>query len=812
MQIHYSIQPHVTGRPPKGEAGNTNPLHYKQGFRSKFTTVEEFAQDIADVGYLWSGTTFKSGVRTGGNFQLADTFSLDFDNQQEGAPTTVQDVLKQHPLADGIAVIYYSGSSTKELPRFRVVFRLDKPIRERRDYRLFCHRLHAVSADLFEGLDNTNDEARIWYGNTQGVAHLNANAAVDLDKLQALFSKLDERVQRNAENAAIRRVATRSELVKLGLMQEKDAFAGDPETDIEIFKLCLSHLPKWEGNGSGWYAENSWILGAAVESFGVDVAAEVLEAAWGSWPRDRHLYEELQQWERNHGNPAGFGSIVSAAQAASTWSNDCQDKLDQLQKEGLQKADFFETHQDVMDLAAVQEAFGCKPVSTATELQVHLQKMNTGDKLVAVDAAVTEMLGKNVKRAHRTAKARAINVFYGRPYTPQEIPLVVKRLQADQDASILKGAKPLHGLAAILSAVEEEDELGGYVVDRFIPAAAFTIIGGAPKVGKTSLITAACVRTLLNQEGAEGLETQKVSHLTIFSDDQKATVTGSFVRAAINGLGITTKEATERIGNRLHIYPSLTLDEDGIELLRTLAGDKPGGIFVIDSLASTASRLGVDENSAEIGGVIQTLRTAIQHVDPTATVLLIHHLAKGGSNNRSATDAFRGSSAITGAVDNQLLIERPTEKRNGNSVDQDLTNDRLIHLRGRTIGETKIVINGEFSYPKGKLHSASLKYVGTSEEYKAQQQQEDNDRSKKVKTRGDCLSDAEFEVYNHIGSRRGGAEQKHIPGNKGTVSKAIKVLLQEPALITKDESTGKWTKHQNADDRFNSPYHLQDLS
>ena len=186
MQIHYSIQPNVQGRPAKGQADTTNPLHYKQGFKPQFTTVEAFAKAVAEDGYLWSGTTFKQGVRTGGNFQLADTFSLDFDNQQAGKPTTVQDVLANHPLADGIAVIYHSGSSTQERPRFRVVFRLDKPIRDRREYRLFCHRLHAVSADLFEGLDNTNDEARIWYGNTGGVAHLNAGATVNLDKLQTL--------------------------------------------------------------------------------------------------------------------------------------------------------------------------------------------------------------------------------------------------------------------------------------------------------------------------------------------------------------------------------------------------------------------------------------------------------------------------------------------------------------------------------------------------------------------------------------------------------------------------------------------------
>ena len=319
-QIHYSVQPNVKGRPAKGKADTTNPKHYKQGFNPEFTTVEAFAKAVAEEGYLWSGSIFKGGVRTGGNFTLADSFSLDFDNQDVSKPTTVEDVLHHHPLAGGIALIYHSGSSTEQCPRFRVVFRLDKPIRDRREYRLFCHRLHAVSADIFEGLDNTNDEARIWYGNNKGAAHINSNAAVNLDKLSTLFAELDEHTQRSAENAAIRRVASRSELVKLGLMQGKDAFAGDPETDIAVFKLCLQHLPQWEGNGGGWYADNSWILGAAVESFGVDVAAEVLESVWGAWPRDRYLFEELQQqtqrpgWNRSRRRRTPF-TTASAAKA-----------------------------------------------------------------------------------------------------------------------------------------------------------------------------------------------------------------------------------------------------------------------------------------------------------------------------------------------------------------------------------------------------------------------------------------------------------------------------------------------------------------
>ena len=158
-----------------------------------------------------------------------------------------------------------------------------------------------------------------------------------------------------------------------------------------------------------------------------------------------------------------------------------------------------------------------------------------------------------------------------------------------------------------------------------------------------------------------------------------------------------------------------------------------------------------------------------------------------------------------------MLIERPSEKRNGNSVDKDLTDDRMIHLRGRTIGETKIVVNGQFDYPKGKLQSARLKFVGTSEEYAAQQQQEETAKSKNVKTRFESLSDSEIDVFNKIGSKRNGLEQKYIPGSKGTVSKALKSLTAEPPLVIKDEETGKWSRHPQADERINSPYHLQDV-
>ena len=120
-----------------------------------------------------------------------------------------------------------------------MLFRLDKPIRIVGT--IDCSVTGSMpSADIFDGLDNTNDSSS-GTQHQRRITHQQCSSH-DLDQLARLFGDLDE-----ASSATLRtplsRVATRSELVKLGLIKEKDAFAGDPETDIAVFKLCLQHCP-----------------------------------------------------------------------------------------------------------------------------------------------------------------------------------------------------------------------------------------------------------------------------------------------------------------------------------------------------------------------------------------------------------------------------------------------------------------------------------------------------------------------------------------------------------------------------------------
>lgn len=49
-----------------------------------------------------------------------------------------------------------------------------------------------------------------------------------------------------------------------------------------------------------------------------------------------------------------------------------------------------------------------KPFSTAIKVETQLVKLNTGEKPLDPDAAITKLHGNQLRHAHRTAKARSI--------------------------------------------------------------------------------------------------------------------------------------------------------------------------------------------------------------------------------------------------------------------------------------------------------------------------------------------------------------------------------------------------------------------
>ncbi|GLK68965.1 AAA family ATPase [Hansschlegelia plantiphila] len=84
---------------------------------------------------------------------------------------------------------------------------------------------------------------------------------------------------------------------------------------------------------------------------------------------------------------------------------------------------------------------------------------------------------------------------------------------------------------------------------------------------------------------------------------------------------------------------------DGVRMIAAMAS--PLRLVVIDTAAKCMR--GLDENSARDVGLAVEGLTVIAEAAPTAMVLVLHHLAKGGSS-------MRGSSALLGAVDLEMTV------------------------------------------------------------------------------------------------------------------------------------------------------------
>lgn len=424
--------------------------------------------------------------------------------------------------------------------------------------------------------------------------------------------------------------------------------------------------------------------------------------------------------------------------------------------------------------------FGEEPPSTQQMVERQAQIIETGAREII----------KSKPRHMQKCLIRALNKENGSPFDKDDLRRLHLSLTNSFKEQDREGSKPLIGIEAILGAVKSLKT--GYLVKYLVPRSSFTIVAGAPKVGKTSIIVAMLIRAFLGEEGVTGLKSKSFSHLTIYSDDQAPADTGRYVNGSLQGLDDPSASIERLKQMDLNIYPSLTLDEDGAERLTQQAAAKPGGVFLIDSLTSCGSKLGYNENDSDVSRIIYDLRESIQSVDPSATVILIHHMKKGGTGNNSQVDSVRGSGAITGAVDNVLTIERPMVPKGGANVAQDMTADRIIHLVGRTVGESKVVVRSdfdyEFSYDKDtddeilSLNSIKMNYLCNFEEYEALAEES----AVETKKHTEWLTESQFSLVSFLSTKRVPLQQKHLPGAKGTVSKAIAALLdQSPPLIVK---------------------------
>jgi hypothetical protein len=183
---------------------------------------------------------------------------------------------------------------------------------------------------------------------------------------------------------------------------------------------------------------------------------------------------------------------------------------------------------------------------------------------------------------------------------------------------------------------------------------AFNLLLALPKVGKTSLVLEAIGAWA---HGAPGFLGQRFHGpcppVLIVGTDQPendwARMLGSARLLQPDGRLASTVVGLFTAGNPLY------LDEEGIERIAESAEEHPGLVVAVDSYHACCRTLGVSENDAEMADPVLALLESI--APHRGTLLVVHHVSKGGSTG-SAAVASRGTSALPAAASQIIQMHR----------------------------------------------------------------------------------------------------------------------------------------------------------
>jgi len=108
----------------------------------------------------------------------------------------------------------------------------------------------------------------------------------------------------------------------------------------------------------------------------------------------------------------------------------------------------------------------------------------------------------------------------------------------------------------------------------------------------------------------------------------------------------------------------------GVDTIASLA--ESYDLIVIDTLIATLSGNADENSNTQMGGIVNQLAT-IAHDTDTA-IVLVHHTKKGGGGDDDIFSTFRGASALRGAYDVGLLLERKIGER-----------EAVLHMESRDL-------------------------------------------------------------------------------------------------------------------------------
>ena len=204
-------------------------------------------------------------------------------------------------------------------------------------------------------------------------------------------------------------------------------------------------------------------------------------------------------------------------------------------------------------------------------------------------------------------------------------------------------------LTALLDRTYPDDPglvAGGLVVRRGL-----VVVGGGPKIGKTVLVSNLVLARAQRRPWLGYATTPGVSLVA------QAEIPEPELQKRV---GLQIKDTGRPPAGSVYFLTDrrIKLDRpDGLARLRALLDQVRPDLLVIDPLARFFSG---DENSAkDMGALVAALDTLIQ--DYALTIIIVHHTGKGSLEPREGGQRLRGSSALFGAADTVMLLDRDGE-------------------------------------------------------------------------------------------------------------------------------------------------------
>ena len=209
--------------------------------------------------------------------------------------------------------------------------------------------------------------------------------------------------------------------------------------------------------------------------------------------------------------------------------------------------------------------------------------------------------------------------------------------------------------------VELEIKDESWLWDELIALETLTIVTALQKVGKSSLIGAFLGSLSFGSQCLDKSINGGPRPIIIVGTDQPLRDWSEILLPV--GLMVKTGDDKKKIVDPVkalwHKGKPLHLNEQGIEKIYDQCEIHRNAIVVLDAFASLISGMGLDENHA---GSTEPIRFLTEAIAPTgATSILLHHSSKGRSDER-ASNASRGSNALTGEASQIIKLDWLNDK------------------------------------------------------------------------------------------------------------------------------------------------------